>query len=363
MGDGLFPESPLEFGVFDWIERSAAPAGEIFEHKLRIAELADQAGFYAWQIAEHQGTPLSIDGSPALVLSAAIQRTKRLRLGALTFCLPWYNPYRFYNEICMLDHMSGGRIELGVGRGVSPIESSYFFMESVDESRERYRETLDVFFAACRSRVLNHGGKYFSYRDLELYLRPKQQPYPPLWFPSSDRNSIEFTARHGYNTVLNTTAEEAGRLYAQYREVWVRHRGDPGRHNAHVATPKLGKSQHVYVAGSDAEAAEEGGAAYQVWSDHLTHLTRRHGKPDLLNVSPTSPAAVARLVAGAPSTVAEQLREIVRTAGINYLLLVFSFGDMRPDRAMRSMNLFVREVMPALRDGASRGLPGSPRRG
>jgi alkanesulfonate monooxygenase SsuD/methylene tetrahydromethanopterin reductase-like flavin-dependent oxidoreductase (luciferase family) len=347
--ESAFPESPLEFGVFDWIEWSERPAGEIFEHKLAIAEAADRAGFYAWHIAEHQGTPLSIDGSPALVLSAAIQRTKRVRLGALTFCLPWYNPFRFYNEVCMLDHMSGGRLELGVGRGVSPIESAYFFMKSIEESRERYRETLDIFFAACGGRTLNHAGKYFSYSDLELYIKPRQRPYPPLWFPSSDRNSIDFTARHGYNTVLNTSAAEAGRLYAQYREVWARHRGDPGRHNAHVPAPRLGKSQHVFVADTDAEAVRAGSAAYRVWSDHLTHLTRKHGKPDLLNVSPTSPAAVTRLVAGAPKTVAQELAEVVRESGINYLLLVFSFGDLRPELAMRSMDLFVKEVMPVLK--------------
>jgi len=349
MSEEAFPESQLEFGIFDWIEWSDRPAGEIFEHKLAIAEAADRAGFHAWHIAEHQGTPLSIDGSPSLVLSAAIQRTKRLRLGALTFCLPWYNPFRFYNEICMLDHMSGGRIELGVGRGVSPIESSYFGMKSIDESRERYRETLDVFFSACGSRVLNHEGKHFSYKDLDLYIHPMQKPYPPLWFPSSDRNSIEFTAKHGYHTVLNTSAEEAGRLYAQYREVYVRHRSDPNRHNAHVRAPKLGKSQHVFVAGSDAEAKRIGEAAYKVWSEHLTHLTRKHGKPDLLNVSPTSPAAVTRLVAGSPATVTRELAGIVREAGINYLMLVFSFGDLAPERAMVSMDLFVREVMPALR--------------
>jgi len=348
-----FEESPLEFGVFDWIEWSDAPAGEIFEHKLRIAEAADKAGFYAWHVAEHQGTPLSIDASPALVLSAAIQRTQRLRLGALTFCLPWYNPFRFYNEICMLDQMSGGRLELGVGRGVSPIESSYFFMKNIEESRERYRETLDIFFAACGGRVLNHQGKYFSYRDLELYIHPRQKPYPPLWFPSSDKNSIEFTAKHGYNTVLNTSAAEAGKLYAQYREVWARHRDDPGRHNAHVRAPKLGKSQHVFIAESDAEAARTGGAAYKVWSDHLTHLTRKLGQPDLLNVSPTSAAAVTRLVTGSPATVTRELAEVARESGINYLMLVFSFGDLAPERVMRSMDLFVREVMPALRAGAA----------
>ena len=355
MSNGAFPESPLEFGIFDWIEWSDRPAGEIFEHKLRIAEAADKAGFHAWHIAEHQGTPLSIDGSPALVLSAAIQRTKRLRLGALTFCLPWYNPFRFYNEICMLDQMSGGRLELGVGRGVSPIESAFFGMKSIEESRERYRETLDIFFAACGSRVLNHQGKTFSYSDLELYVKPAQRPYPPLWFPSSDRNSIEFTARHGYNTVLNTSAAEAGKLYAQYREVWVRHQDDRGRHNAHVRAPKLGKSQHVFIADSDAEAERTGGAAYKVWSDHLTYLTRKRGQPDLLNVNPASPAAVARLVTGSPKTVLRELTGVVRESGINYLLLVFSFGDLAPEAAMRSMDLFVREVMPALRAGARPG--------
>lgn len=349
MPDNAFPESPLEFGIFDWVEWSELPPGEIFEHKLELAEAADRAGFYGFHIAEHQGTPLSIDGSPALMLAAMIQRTKRLRLGALTFCLPWYNPYRFYNEVCMLDQMSGGRLELGVGRGVSPIESSYFGLKSIDESRERYRETLDIFFAACGSRVLNFEGKHHSYRDLELYNHPAQRPYPPLWFPSSDRNSIEFTARHGYHTVLNTTAAEAGKLYTQYREVWVRHRNDPGRHNAHVRAPKLGKSQHVCVADTDAEAERTGGAAYKVWSDHLTHLTRKQGKPDLLNVSPGSPAAVTRLVAGSPATVTRELAEIVREARINYLLLVFSFGDLRPEQAMRSMDLFARQVMPALR--------------
>ena len=349
MTEGAFPESPLEFGIFDWIEWSDRPPGEIFEHKLRIAEAADRAGFYGWHVAEHQGTPLSIDGSPSLVLSAAIQRTKRLRLGALTFCLPWYNPFRFYNEVCMLDHMSGGRIELGVGRGVSPIESAYFGMKSIDESRERYRETLDVFFKACAAKVLNHEGKYHSYQDLELHIHPKQKPYPPLWFPSSDRNSIDFTAKHGYHTVLNTGAAEAGKLYAQYRETWTRHRGDAGRHNAHVTAPKLGKSQHVFVADGDAEAKKTGDAAYQVWSEHLTHLTRKHGKPDLLNVNPQSPAAVTRLVAGSPETVTRELAQIVQESGINYLLLVFSFGDLAPGRAMRSMELFVSEVMPALR--------------
>jgi len=94
----------MQFGIFDWVEANdeLSPA-DIYEHKLQLAAAADKAGFHGMFLAEHQGTPLSIDASPAVLLAALFQRTQRLRAGALTFCLPWYDPYRFYNEVCMLD--------------------------------------------------------------------------------------------------------------------------------------------------------------------------------------------------------------------------------------------------------------------
>jgi len=346
---GSFPESPLEIGMFDWVEVTGAPPAEIFEHKLQLAEAADKAGFYAWQLAEHQGTPLSIDASPALLIAAAIQRTRRIRLGALTFCLPWYNPYRFYSEMCMLDQMSGGRLELGVGRGVSPIESAYLGIANIEESRERYREVLDIFFAASQTDVLNFSGKYYHYKDVELHNHLVQKPYPPLWFPSSDKNSIDFTAKHGYHTVLNTSHAETRNLYAQYRETWVKHQNDPGRHNAHVKAPRLGKSQLIVVADSDAEAEKLGMDAYSVWLSHINHLTSKHGRPPLLpRLDPKAKDSVTRLVVGSPKTVLDILVESVAETTINYLLLVFSFGNLRPEHAMRSMQLFSTNVMPSL---------------
>ena len=119
-------------GIFDWVEESSRPASAVYEHKLALAAAADKAGFHGYFVAEHQGTPLSIDASPSLLLSAMFQRTRKLRAGALTFCLPWYNPYRLYGEICMLDHLSNGRLELGVGRGVSPIEIVHRLREARD---------------------------------------------------------------------------------------------------------------------------------------------------------------------------------------------------------------------------------------
>jgi alkanesulfonate monooxygenase SsuD/methylene tetrahydromethanopterin reductase-like flavin-dependent oxidoreductase (luciferase family) len=339
----------MRFGIFDWVEASdsLAPA-EVYAHKLRLAAAADRAGLHGIFLAEHQGTPLSIDGSPSVLLSAIFQRTQRLRAGALTWCLPWYDPYRFYNEICMLDQLSGGRLELGVGRGVSPIESRIFGLANIEQSRERYRETLDVFFAACGSAVLNFRGRHHAYHDVELLNRPVQRPYPPLWFPSSNRESIAFTARHGYHTALMAKTGESRALFDEYRELWDRHRQDAGRHNAHVAEPFLAKTQHIVIAENGAEAERLGVQAYESWADHIHHLNRREARPETLTLDPFSEDSLQRLIAGTPQTVAERLREVIDATGLNYLLCIVSFGSLAPQAAVRSLELFVTEVMPTL---------------
>jgi alkanesulfonate monooxygenase SsuD/methylene tetrahydromethanopterin reductase-like flavin-dependent oxidoreductase (luciferase family) len=333
----------MKFGLFDWVEAGAGLPAEVYEHKLRLAEAADAAGFHAMFLAEHQGTPLSIDASPAVLLSAMIQRTRRLRLGALTFCLPWYDPYRFYNEVCMLDQLSGGRLELGVGRGVSPIESAIFNLHTIDESRARYRETLDFFFQACAGPVVR-----FRDVDIELYNKPAQKPYPPLWFPSSSKDSIDFTARHGYHTAIISSHAEAKARFSQYRRLWEKHKNDPGRHNAHVARPFLARTQHLVIAESERQALEAGVAAYETWKGRLHHLTRKHGRPDAIALDPFAETSVMRLIAGTPETVLRQLQSVVKESGPNYLLCVFSFGSLPPAMALRSLELFAREVMPIM---------------
>lgn len=339
----------MKFGLFDWIEASATRSpGEVYAHKLELAAAADRLGLHAYLIAEHQGTPLSVDGSPSVMLSAMFQRTRRLRAGALTFCLPWYNAYRFYQEVCMLDQMSGGRLELGVGRGVSPIESRIFGLQTIDESRKRYRETLEVFFAACKAATLNFPGEIYDYRDAELHVKPVQKPYPPLWFPSSNRDSIDFTARHGYHTALLGKLADARPLFERYRELWEKHKSEPGRHNAHVAAPCLAKTQHLVIAERADEAKRLGEAAHRTWNSHIHHLTRKLGRPDVHNTEAYSADSAHPLITGTPAEVTEQLAEFIRATSINYLLCVFSFGDLAPQHALRSLELFARDVMPKL---------------
>jgi len=330
----------MQYGIFDWVEASGRPASEVYEHKLELATAAERAGFHGFFVAEHQGTPLSIDGSPTALLSAIFQRTRRLRAGALTFCLPWYHPYRFYSEVCMLDQMSHGRLELGVGRGVSPIESKIFGLDSIEQSRERYRATLDAFFEACNSPTMKVNGV-----EAELHVKPYQKPYPPLWFPSSNRESIDFTARHGYHTAFIGKHADCKPLFERYRELWEKHRNDPGRHNAHVAAPFLARTQHLVVADTDAAAEKLGLKAYEAWAGHIHHLTRKVGRPDVHKTTPYDADSAQPLIAGAPRTVRDRLEHMLHATGANYLLCVFSFGDLASDDAMRSIELFTREVM------------------
>ena len=84
----------VTFGLFDWIDRGKAPLHQLYEERLQLLEAADAAGFFGYHLAEHHATPLGMAPSPALFLTAAVQRTRRIRLGPLVYLLPLYHPLR-----------------------------------------------------------------------------------------------------------------------------------------------------------------------------------------------------------------------------------------------------------------------------
>src|SRR5215468_3654152 len=133
----------MKFGVFDHMDQAGVPLEQQFAERLRLIEAYDRLGFHAYHLAEHHGTPLGLAPSPGLFMAAVAQRTKRLRFGPLVYLLPLYHPLRLIEEICMLDHMSGGRLEVGVGRGVSPIEVGFYGVDPA-EGPLRFAEALKV---------------------------------------------------------------------------------------------------------------------------------------------------------------------------------------------------------------------------
>ena len=345
----------VQFGLFDWIDRNRLPIPDLYEQRLQFLEYADEAGFYCYHLAEHQATPLSLAPSPSVFLAAAIQRTHRLRLGPLVYLLPLYNPLRLAQEICMLDNLSRGRLELGVGRGVSPYELGFYNVTPA-AARALFREALDILIAALTTGEVSYAGEHFTFKNVRLHIEPYQRPYPPLWYPTDNPNSITWLAQEGFNTITHyppmTTMRE---LFDLYKRVWQEHRPNPKRLNAHVPAPKYGIVRHVYVAETDAEALHDAKTAFADFIANFNHLRLVHG--DTSGRAAYLADFEARLkeglhVVGSPHTVKQQVREHLQITGSNYFVGSFFFGTLTPEQTMRSMRLFAQEVMPAFQHSA-----------
>src|SRR6184192_864475 len=139
----------MQFGVFDHLDRNDLPLRGYYESRLAIAETYDRLGFYAYHIAEHHSTPLGMAASPSVFLAAVAQRTKRLRFGPLVYALPLYHPLRLLQEICMLDQMSGGRLDLGFGRGAAAAEIRFFDVDPA-QTEQMYEQTVAFIMDALR---------------------------------------------------------------------------------------------------------------------------------------------------------------------------------------------------------------------
>src|SRR5438094_6271078 len=152
----------VEFGMFDWIDRrQQGPLGQLYEDRLRLLQEADAAGFFCYHLAEHHATPLGMAPSPSVFLAAAAQRTRRIRLGPMVYVLPLYNPMRLAEEICMLDHLTHGRLELGIGRGSVPYEIETLGVDPA-EAKGRYDEALHVILAALTTGEVTFEGQYYQ---------------------------------------------------------------------------------------------------------------------------------------------------------------------------------------------------------
>jgi alkanesulfonate monooxygenase SsuD/methylene tetrahydromethanopterin reductase-like flavin-dependent oxidoreductase (luciferase family) len=114
----------LNFAIFDHLDSDGGPLGRFFEERLRLLELIERSGFQGYHLAEHHSTPLGMASSPSVFLASAIQRTSKIKVGPLVYVLPLYHPLRLYEEICMLDHLSGGRLTVaGRSSSTSALES------------------------------------------------------------------------------------------------------------------------------------------------------------------------------------------------------------------------------------------------
>ncbi len=339
----------LNVGVFDLVERGNAPTADLYERRLELVERYEEAGFYSYHLAEHHATPHGLAPSPSVFLSAVAQRTHRLRFGPLVYLLPFYHPLRVLEEICMLDQLSRGRLDVGFGRGVSPLERAIYDIPAADSDR-LYNETYRVLRAGLREETLNFAGDFYRFDNIPLSVRPYQQPRPPLWYGTSSLESVDFVAREGLNLVTSQDIAFARQQAARYWELRC-----PAPSDDQPAT--VGLLRKIIVADTDAQAEALANRIYAQWLSDFNYHHHRAGIT--VRESGERPptweqfARDGRGIAGTPDTVLAALREQLSEPGFNYLVAEFFFGPMTVPEVERSVDLFVRHVMPSLDEAAA----------
>ena len=329
----------MDIGVFDHLDRRDVPLAEFYESRLRLLEKYDAAGFYSYHLAEHHATPLGLAPSPGIFLAAATQRTRRIRLGPCVYCLPLYDPLRLIEEVCMLDQLSRGRFDFGVGRGIVPYEMAYFNLHHL-ETEEIYQEALEVILQGLQNDVLDHRGNRYTYRKVPMILRPFQQPHPPLWYGLSHAAGAEWAATNGAHVLTNGPSEVSAPLFDRYREVWERKQGG-------AAMPKLGISRHIVVAPTDAQAEALARPSYAAWYANLTKLWRDFGSIPIRFARDFDEARQRGVaIAGTPARVREEIERQVAASRCTYFVCRLMFGEMSETEAAASIGLFSAEVMP-----------------
>jgi alkanesulfonate monooxygenase SsuD/methylene tetrahydromethanopterin reductase-like flavin-dependent oxidoreductase (luciferase family) len=341
--------SGMEFGVFDHLDGygSGGSLADYYEDRLRIAQAYDRAGFYGYHVAEHHSTRLGMAPSPSVFLAAVAQRTQRLRFGPLVWPMPLYHPLRLIEEICMLDHLSRGRLELGFGRGAVPTEIE-FYGGNPEEAQEIYSEAVELVLAGLTRKVLDFEGKRFSFKNVPMEIAPLQKPHPPIWYGVHAPASAERAARRNLNVVSLDPPAETRLSMERYRAVWR------DVHPSTMPFPKLGLGRFIVVGRSDSEAMALARRAYPVWYASFTYLSRRHGRAQSHPRPPTFDLVVecGQGIAGSPRTVAAALSSQLAETGCNYVVGQFAFGDLDLAECLQSIELFASEVMPKLRAAA-----------
>jgi alkanesulfonate monooxygenase SsuD/methylene tetrahydromethanopterin reductase-like flavin-dependent oxidoreductase (luciferase family) len=334
--------------VFEFLPELGGPTTEpdsrdvaaLFARYLDLWVGDEALGFEGIFFSEHH-FGRSYSASPNLLIAALAQRTKRLRLGVMGVVLPYYHPARVVEEVGMLDHLSGGRLEIGTAIGV-PQELARMGM-TMAEARERNEEIVAVLDAALADRVVSHRGKYFSFDNLRILPRVLQQPSPPRWTTVVSAESARRAARARIkiSTGFNST-ETIKRIFDAYREEAAAAGYDAG-------PDCLALRRRVTVAPSTDQAHRYA----QAVADRLKSFV---AEDERLNTNvPDAPAPSGgftlsdeEFITGTPKDVAQTVIAQCRAVGAGHFLAVLNYCAP-VDEVAQAHELFGREAIPLLR--------------
>jgi len=306
---------------------------QLYGELLDLAVAADALGFHGFWVAEHHFHPYGAVPRPALLLTAVAQRTRRIRLGSAVCVLPFDHPVRTAEDYAMLDLLSGGRLDLGVGSGYLAHELAGFAIPST-EKRERFDEGLDLLQALWRGERVRHRGTHHSLVDVRLNVLPLQKPQPPIWIAALREETLAHVAAKGMPALVMpyATFDRFDQLHAAAQQFHARW---PLRSEA-VAAPRLACGLHAHCAETLDEARMHASGPLARYVRTRLYARQR----------PLDELMAADLVAIGNG---EQLRRLVArcaSAGLTDLLLLVDFGGMRQRDVLRSLEQIAHHLLP-----------------
>jgi natural product biosynthesis luciferase-like monooxygenase protein len=361
----------MRFGLnfFPSFRPSDMSTAAYYQQVIALAERADALGYHSIKAVEHYfhdyggHTP-----SPLVLLSALAARTRRIRLITGAVIPAFSHPIKLAGELAMVDNLSQGRLDVGFGRAFIPDEFDAFGI-SMDDSRERFEEGIAVIRRLWTEDRVTHEGRYSRFQNVHLTPRPVQQPHPPIFIAAvSSPESFVWAGEHGYHLMIVPFAGSLERTAAHvraYREAWAAAGHPPGQEQVQM-------SFHCYVA-ETTEAALAGfrrpveryvevfSEAISSWEGRASGNYAGYDKVVTAVRSQTPETLREGRVAfvGAPAEVVEQVQFVRDTFGEVEPSMQINFGGIPTDQALRTLELFAREVLPAFPDARGTATPAS----
>jgi alkanesulfonate monooxygenase SsuD/methylene tetrahydromethanopterin reductase-like flavin-dependent oxidoreductase (luciferase family) len=321
------------FSVQDYYPGLSPDQQRFFAELLDRIAYAEDLGFDSFWLAEHHfHLNYGLDPWPPIVLAAAAQHTRQIRLGSAVAVLPFHHPLRVAEDYALLDILSGGRLNFGVGSGYLAHEYAGWGIPQA-EARARHDEALAIILRAWQGERFRYAGTFTTVEDVTLQVQPVQKPHPPVWIAFLHAESAYQRGRQGYQImgVPYATVPQLSQLrelIARWREGYREAGKDPDQGRVVMAL-------HTYVAESDAQAETEARACLERYL-----ATRLFGKGSWESLTANQLAAI-----GSPDTVAATV-ETLQATGATDLLCLMDFGGLDHQLVRRSMALFAREVVP-----------------
>jgi probable F420-dependent oxidoreductase len=310
-----------------------------FDETLRECERAEAAGFDSVWLGEHHNNPI-LHPAPLIGLAAVASRTRRVRLGTGVLLLPLYHPMMVAEEGAMVDMISGGRLILGIGAGYAPEEFAAFGC-SLKERGSRLEESAALLQRLWTEESVTHHGRHFRLENATVAPRPVQQPRPPIWFGAWAEAAIRRTARLGDAWFVGPSAnlKEIAPCARLYRQACA----ESGKGEGEIAL-----FRYVFVAPSKNEAMRAAGASF------IRAFERMYFRwPHPVVKRPAGELTIERLaeeriILGDPKTCIDEINRFQSALNVSHLVCRFSVPGIPRQACEASLDLFTREVMPAL---------------